>query len=180
MASTDQEILRLTTLVKELVDFSNPNRYHTQKRDIRAILLRAVELIGQSATRSQVTITTDIPEVLRPIFCDENQITEALLNILINAVQAMEGGGVLTVSASIETSPEGAGDQVCITISDTGPGMSRHQCDRVFERYYTTKPTGTGLGLAIVQRIVNSCDGVISVASIEGQGTQFILHFPVR
>jgi signal transduction histidine kinase/DNA-binding response OmpR family regulator len=180
LGSTEQEILRLTALVKELVDFSNPNRYHTQKRDLRAILLRAVELIGRSAIKNGITITTDIPPLLRPIFCDENQMTEAMLNILINAVQAMETGGTLTIAAEVEPSTDQAGDEVCVTISDTGPGMSRHQCDRVFERYYTTKSTGTGLGLAIVQRIVNSCDGVISVTSTEGEGTSFILRFPVR
>ncbi|HUU44341.1 MAG TPA: ATP-binding protein, partial [Acidobacteriota bacterium] len=179
LAATDEEIVRLAALVKELVDFSNPTRYRTERRDMRRILLRAIELIERSARKHRVELAVDIPQTLRPIFCDDNQLTEAFLNILINAIEAMSDGGKLTVTARVEPTHQNGGERVCIAITDTGPGMTERERDRVFERYYTTKSTGTGLGLAIVQRIVNACNGTIIAESAPGVGTTFHLRFPV-
>jgi two-component system sensor histidine kinase HydH len=180
LASTDEEIVRLAALVTELVDFSNPTRYRTERRDIRRILLRALDLIRQTTARNNVEVVTDIPASLRPVFCDENQMTEALLNIFINAIEAMGKDGTLTVSAAVEPDFPGGGDQIVITITDTGPGMTAHELDRIFERYYTTKAAGTGLGLAIVKRIIDSCEGIISPTSTPGAGTTFLIRLPVR
>jgi signal transduction histidine kinase len=180
LADTEREIVRLAGLVTELVDFSNPRRYRTHRRDPRPIILRAIDLAESSARRNRIEIRPDIPSTLPSIFCDDNKLTEALLNVLMNAVDAMSDGGTLTVLAYTEPGYNGGTDQVVIAIADTGPGLSQRELDRIFERYYSTKESGTGLGLPIVQRIVNAFDGQISVASTPGQGTTFTIRFPVR
>lgn len=180
LQATEQEVVRLAALVTELVEFSNPTRYRTERRDFRPILLRSIELIEQSAGKHGITVVTDIPPRLRSVFCDDNQMIEAILNILINAVEAMETGGILTIAAAVEPDPSGERECVVVTITDTGPGMARPELDRIFERYYTTKETGTGLGLAVVQRIIGACDGTIGARSTPGEGTAFTLRLPVH
>lgn len=180
LKSTEEEVVRLAALVTELVDFSNPTRYRTDRRDLRPIIFRAVGLVEQFAKKHDIEVEVRIPSVLRPVFCDENQITEALLNILMNAVEAMGKGGTLTVTATAEPVFPSGEEQVHITVADTGPGMGQAELARCFERYFTTKSTGTGLGLAIVQRIIQAHDGTITAESSPGQGTQFHIRMPVR
>jgi len=180
LEDAEQEVVRLATLVTELVNFSNPKRYRTERRDMVPVLNRAISLVRRAADRAKVSIECVIPDHLPPIFCDENQIIESLLNVLMNAIEAMSNGGTLTVRASLSSSTDGSPDLIDIAISDTGPGMTRAELARVFERYYTTKPSGTGLGLAIVQRIINSCEGTVTATSEPGIGTTFRIQLPVR
>ena len=104
LKSTEEEVVRLAALVTELVDFSNPTKYRTERRDLRPIIFRAVGLIEQAAKKHDVEVAVRIPSVLKPIFCDENQVTEALLNVFMNAIEAMEKGGTLAVTATAEPS----------------------------------------------------------------------------
>lgn len=180
LKSTEEEVVRLAALVTELVDFSNPTKYRTDRRDLRPIIFRAVGLIEQAAKKHEIEVAVRIPSVLKPIFCDENQITEALLNILMNAIESMGHGGTLTVTATSEPSFPTGEEQIQIVIADTGSGMGQAELARCFERYYTTKTTGTGLGLAIVQRIVQAHDGEVIAESNPGGGTKFCIRFPVR
>ena len=180
LKSTEEEVVRLAALVTELVDFSNPTRYRTERRDMRPIIFRAVGLIEQAAKKNDVEVAVRIPSVLKPIFCDDNQITEALLNVLMNAIESMSRGGTLTVTATSEPSFPTGEEQIRLVVTDSGPGMSPEGLARCFERYYTTKTTGTGLGLAIVQRIVQAHDGVVTAESAPGKGTSFCMRFPVR
>ncbi|MBI5866877.1 MAG: response regulator [candidate division Zixibacteria bacterium] len=180
LESADHEIVRLATLVTELVDFANPKRYRTERRDLGPILRRAVSLIDRAATKHGVTVTVDFPERLPSIFCDENQIIEAMLNVLSNAIDAMGKGGSLTVAASVDSAGTDGGQKLVISIRDTGQGMQKSELNRIFERYYTTKASGTGLGLAIVQRIIRAHAGEVRADSIPGKGTTFYLELPVR
>ena len=180
LRSTEEEVVRLAALVTELVDFSNPTKYRTDRRDLRPIIFRAVGLIEQAAKKNDVEVAVRIPSMIKPIFCDENQITEALLNIFMNAIESMTKGGTLTITASAEPLFPSGEEQIFVVIADSGPGMGSAELARCFERYYTTKTTGTGLGLAIVQRIIQAHDGDVTVESSPGQGTRFTLRFPVR
>ena len=179
LESTDHEIVRLATLVTELVDFANPKRYRTERRDPGPIVRRAVGLIERAATKHGITVTVDIPEHLPPIFCDENQIIEALLNVLSNAIDSMPNGGTLEVAAAQTTEADG-GQKLVISLRDQGHGMDPAELNRIFERYYTTKSSGTGLGLAIVQRIIRAHAGEVRAESKPGKGTTFYLELPVR
>ncbi|MEW5700702.1 MAG: GAF domain-containing protein [Candidatus Zixiibacteriota bacterium] len=180
LTATEEEVVRLATLVTELVDFSNPKRYHTERRDVRPLLLRALALIDQTARKRGIEIITNIPPALRPIFCDENQLTEALLNVLMNAIEAMTDGGRLTFTVTAEPEFPDGDEQITVAITDTGTGMTPAEVARCFERYYTTKSSGTGLGLAIVERIIRAHDGRIVAESTPGVGTTFRLRLPVR
>jgi len=179
LESTDHEIVRLATLVTELVDFANPKRYRTERRDPGPIVRRAVGLIERAATKHGITVTVDIPERLPSIFCDENQIIEALLNVLSNAIDSMPNGGTMEVAATQTTEADG-GQKLVISLRDQGHGMDSAELNRIFERYYTTKSSGTGLGLAIVQRIIRAHAGEVRAESRPGKGTTFYLELPVR
>ncbi len=180
LKETDKEIVRLATLVSELVDFSNPKRYRTERRDLAPALRRAASLVERTAKKNNIALSVEIPEQLPPIFCDENQIIEGTLNILMNAIEAMTDGGELDIKAEVCTSDNDDQKFLLILISDTGPGMNQSELARIFERYYTTKSSGTGLGLSIVQRIINSHEGTIHAESEPGAGTTFRVELPIR
>ena len=123
-----------------------------------------------------------------PVSVDVNQIKQVFLNIMLNAFDAMEAGGTLTIST--ERAPplnrsdltlDGSGDspRINIKFEDTGRGIDPDRLDRIFEVYYTSKSTGTGLGLPIAQQIVEKHGGVISVESTPGQGTCARIRIPL-
>lgn len=141
---------------------------------------RAVGLIERAATKHSIRISVDIPDRLPPIFCDENQIIEALLNVLSNAVDAMPNGGTLEVAVTLCAAGAGGSPKIVISVRDQGHGMEPGELTRIFERYYTTKSSGTGLGLAIVQRLIRAHEGEVRAESAPGKGTTFYLELPVR
>ena len=100
------------------------------------------------------------------------QMKQVLLNILLNGVEAMPDGGVLSINGHIT---EGT---LCLEISDTGEGLPEEEIPRIFDLYFTTKETGTGLGLSIVQRVVMEHGGWVDVDSIQGGGTTFRIYLP--
>jgi len=107
------------------------------------------------------------------IQADPEQIKRALQNLALNAMDAMPGGGTLHIRTRKYNG------SVILEVSDTGQGLTKEECDRLFTPYYTTKQHGTGLGLAIVQSVVSDHGGTISVASVPGGGTTFRIELPV-
>ena len=104
---------------------------------------------------------------------------EVMLNLFLNAIEAMPDGGELSVTGIIERPEHKKTDYLAVKISDTGVGIKKEKLSRIFERYYTTKDTGTGLGLAVVERIISAHNGTLKVDSTEGKGTTFTLYFPL-
>jgi signal transduction histidine kinase/DNA-binding response OmpR family regulator len=174
-----QELSRLSELVRELVDFSNPTRYQTEKKKIDEILDRATKLIQHDLKRSNIELETDFEENLPSVAINYNQIIEVFLNMFMNAIDAMEDGGKLTVRALRSADFEDGKSYVQIQIADTGKGIAAEDQERVFERYYTTKESGTGLGLSVVDRIIKAHNGKIELKSKAGKGTTFIISLPV-
>jgi signal transduction histidine kinase len=111
-------------------------------------------------------------ERLGPIAADPDLLHRALSNLVLNAMDAMPNGGTLTLRTRRENG------KVIVEIADTGSGLTREECERIFTPYYTSKQHGTGLGLAIVQSIVSDHGGRISVQSEPGRGTTFIVELP--
>jgi len=175
----NDEIHRMNELVRELVDFSNPNRYQTEKCDLRSIVKRAAELVGPDLDKTQITFESEFADVAWEVIVNKNQILEVLLNLYLNSIDAMPDGGVLSVRGLIETPAHKKEDYLALRISDTGTGVKQENLSKLFDRYYTTKETGTGLGLAVVERIVSAHSGTLAVESEEGKGTTFILYFPL-
>ncbi|MEW5795109.1 MAG: GAF domain-containing protein [Candidatus Zixiibacteriota bacterium] len=176
----EEEIHRMNDLVKELVNFSNPNRYETAKLDLRHIVQRASELVGPDLRKNRIEYSTDFSDGNWEIIANKNQVMEVFLNLFINAVDAMRDGGKLTVTGRIERPPHRHEDYLGIHVSDTGCGIKKEHLSRVFDRYFTTKETGTGLGLAVVERVISAHSGTLHLSSVEGKGTTVSVYFPYK
>jgi signal transduction histidine kinase len=131
--------------------------------------------------RGNVAVTVNVPADLPQIQADGHQLTQLLTNLLINACEAMEGNGRVTIAARPSRLDDGGAGQpaVLIEVSDSGPGMTAEVADRVFEPFYTTKAQGSGLGLAIVRKIVDAHDGRIDLQTAPGTGTVIRVTLPV-
>lgn len=131
-----------------------------------------------------IRYTQEVPSPCPEVMLDADRMTQVLLNLFLNAIQAMPGGGTLTTrirfqSRSGEEDAPGSGDILLLDIEDTGEGIPKDKIHQIFSPYYTTKARGTGLGLSLVQKIVEAHDGEIEVASTVGKGTRFTLHLPL-
>jgi signal transduction histidine kinase/DNA-binding response OmpR family regulator len=171
----EQEIFRLNELAKEIVNFSNPTKYELEKKDIRHTLDRALNLVKSDLDTRKIDLKIDFQEVPHA-FINENEIMEVLLNIILNAIEAMPEGGELGVSLKPHPEPKKGTHLLQIGIADTGCGIAPENLSRIFDRYFTTKKEGTGLGLAVVERIVKAHGGFVSVKSELGKGTSFFVN----
>lgn len=168
-----QEVDRLNRAITELLDFARPTDLKPVPTDIEPLISRSIQLIQQDAATRDVQIQKQIDDELCMTMIDPDRVTQCLLNIYMNALQAMPEGGHLNVGCRLEQS-----DQLCIAVSDTGQGIPPDQLNKIFDPYFTTKNKGTGLGLAIVHKIVEAHQGTILVESFSGQGTTVKLVFP--
>lgn len=175
----EEEIHRLNELVTELVDFSKPQKYETELRDIRAVIRRAAELIKPDMRKKKIKFSENFEDCNWEIPINKNQILEIFLNLFLNAIDAIDGSGEIKVTGKIGRPDFKKTDFLAVTISDTGKGIKKENLARIFDRYYTTKDTGTGLGLAVVERIIVAHGGTLTVASESGKGTDFTLYFPI-
>jgi signal transduction histidine kinase len=164
---------RLNTIVTEFLDFARPRQPKLREHDLQQILDQAIDFTRSMADKQGVEIETSYPDeaILREV--DHDMLYRAFLNIILNAIQAMEGGGTLQVEAKQEEQGE-----TTISFSDNGPGMSEEKAAQVFEPFITDKSKGTGLGLAITKNIVEEHGGEIRVESREHEGTRFVITFP--
>jgi len=175
----DRELLRLSELVKELVDFSNPNKYNMEKRRVEDVVEQVIKLTRSDAERNEVTINTELEENLPPVSLNFNEMMEVMLNLSMNALDAMNpDGGELSYRTSLFEDTKESVTYHRTDITDTGAGIEPEDIDRIFERYFTKKDTGTGLGLAVVERIVMAHNGKVVVDSKPGRGTTFSVLLP--
>ncbi len=169
-----KQIARLNTTLRELLDFSRQREPEIAPCAVCEIVKPMIGLIRPDAQKQHIQIVEQCPSDLPPICADAQQVQQAVLNILLNAVQAMPDGGTLTISAEAVSAPITA---VRIRITDTGVGIPRDHLPKIFSPFFTTKHRGTGLGLAITRAIVEKHHGIIAVESEAGRGTTFILEF---
>jgi signal transduction histidine kinase/DNA-binding response OmpR family regulator len=174
----EDEIHRMNELVRELVDFSNPNKYETERVDLRQVVARAAELVVPDMRKHGIEFTAEFKHANWEVIVNKNQILEALLNLFINAVEAMPDGGTLSAHGLVERPEHKKNDYLAVRIRDTGVGIKKENLSKIFDRYYTTKSSGTGLGLAVVERIISAHNGTLKVESTEGAGTTFTLYLP--
>lgn len=176
LASLEQEAMRLSDMVKELLDFSNPRKYERQPKDLAELVRRALKLVEGDLAKKKVKLELSLPENLPRVLANENEIVELVLNMVLNALESIPEGK--KISLSLNPVDCGAQKYVRLTVLDEGAGIAPENLSRIFERYFTTKESGTGLGLAIVDRIVKSHGGKIDVDSALGVGTTFKIDFP--
>lgn len=173
-----REILRASELVRELVDFSNPGKYQTEKKSILLPLEKALKLLGTDIQKNRIELVKSYPDNLPPIYINENELLEVFINVLLNGIESMQQGGELRVELERHYDPQRQDSFVEICIVDQGVGIAKENLDRIFERYYTTKDGGSGLGLAIVERIVKAHNGFLKVESRLNKGTRFFIYLP--
>jgi two-component system sensor histidine kinase/response regulator len=145
---------------------------------LRSPIAKAIETVQPHATRKDIEITESVTEPLAPVLGDEGSLTEALVNLVGNAVKYSHVGGKVMVSAGTEA------DGVVITVADNGVGIAPEDLPFVFDGFYRGKTaaaeTGVGLGLALARRIVEAHDGTVSVESELGKGTTFFIKLPAQ
>jgi two-component system, NtrC family, nitrogen regulation sensor histidine kinase NtrY len=169
------EIANLKSIIGRFSEFSKmpqPQRREVQVNDILRDVAQLFRAQLESPGRGKIACQLELDENLRPISVDPELLHRAISNLVLNAMDAMPGGGALF----LRTKPGDAG--VRIEVADTGSGLTPEECERIFTPYYTSKQHGTGLGLAIVQSVVSDHGGRISVQSKPGRGTTFAIDLP--
>jgi signal transduction histidine kinase len=172
MEVISNEILRLDRVVKTFLDFTRPVKLNLGEVGLEEFVHKVADLARPQAEAAGITMTVEPPLEPVSITVDMDLLKQAVLNIVVNAIEAMGSRGVLGFACAIR------GDDAELRISDTGPGIPPEVRDKIYNLYFTTKKGGTGIGLAMTYRIVQLHDGTIDVMSEPGKGTTFVLRFP--
>ena len=168
-------------IVQEVLEFVRPIRLQLERTPVAKAVQSAVQLADTKAQRGDISVDVRVPPGLPEIQGDHHQLTQLFTNLLMNAYEAMEGAGRVTVTAGAVRIDDGAEgrDAVRVELADEGPGIPQDVAERVFDPFFTTKPQGSGLGLAIVRRIVDAHDGSIDLRTTPGRGTMIRVTLPV-
>jgi signal transduction histidine kinase len=169
------EIARLDAVVQKFTNVMRPPEPTLKPVDLNGLLQDLPTLLDAEWRKKGITFTLDLDPVLAGVLGDEEMLRTALMNILLNAYQAMPAGGTVAISSAQEDHKF-----VTVSISDTGPGIPAEDIDKVFTMYYTTKAQGSGVGLPLVRRIVEMHEGDIEILSTVGRGTTVIIRLPLR
>ena len=153
--------------------FMRPEDLQLQAVRVSALLEETARIVAPDATASAVRVLVECPPGVPDVQGDPGSLRQALLNLAINACQAMPGGGTLRL-----TGRGLSGHRVALTVEDTGAGIPPEHLARIFDLYFTTKPGGSGIGLSMVFRTVQLHDGEIEVQSTLGMGTTFRIVLP--
>jgi len=168
-----QEVDRLNRAISELLDFAKPSEVKMKPTPLQPVLAHAIRLVQQDAEKKNIEIRFSPDPNLPPVRLDSDRFSQCILNLFLNAIEAMSGGGVLSVRSF-----SGGDHQVGLEIEDTGGGIAPEDLPKIFDPYFTTKPAGTGLGLAVVHKIIEAHHGSIRVRSTPGEFTRFSLFLP--
>ncbi len=168
------ETIRLNNIVLEFLDFARPQKVKLAPVDINSSFNQALLFIKPELTEHTIELETHFSAEIGMITIDPDHFYRALLNILMNAIQAMPDGGLLRVSTGIQKSD----GSVVLKIQDNGIGMSEEKVANIFKPFFTDKNRGTGLGLAITKNIIEQHHGTITVSSKENEGSTFIITLP--
>ena len=172
IARLQNECRRLKELSEDFLRFARLRELNVHSESILEIINEMVDFFGPTARVARIEIKTFLPSSLPPLRLDRELFKQALLNLMLNAEQAMPEGGELTLLARAED------HSVRLDVIDSGIGMSAESLARCFEPFHTTKPNGSGLGLPTTRRIVQMHGGRIDVQSEPGKGTQFTIRLP--
>jgi len=167
------EIYRLDRVVQILIDFTRPRDLHLEEIDLRRLLEDVVSLAVPDAEQHGVNVTCQLPPEPLSVRVDSDLMKQAILNVVLNGVQAMPQGGSLAVSARREE------EMILTEIHDQGGGIPHELQDKIFELYFTTKKDGTGIGLAQTFQILQWHYGSVDFESVQGRGTTFRLRLPL-
>src|SRR5690606_401043 len=172
-----EEVDRLDRVVGSVLDYARPSGGNPAPVDPNGVVRRTIQILSSDRERVSTEIVLELAEDLPRVQVDAEQLRQVIMNLVRNAIQAMNGGGRVVVRtrarsfARVRTEP--VQSWVELSVTDSGPGISQKVLNNLFVPFFTTKNHGTGLGLAISQRIVRNAGGSIEVQSHEGKGTTF-------
>ena len=180
LAVIETEIEQVNKIIKQFLDFARPRPPSLEPIDVRKVLEETLALIVYEMEAQEVSLEREYAPGLPPVPMDREQMKQVFLNLLLNAIQAMEQGGKLKVATALKHPVPGTnrGSFAKISFQDTGKGIPEDVKGKVFEPFYSTKEGGIGLGLSIAQRIVEEHGGEIGLESSPGKGTVFYLTIP--
>ena len=172
-----RETTRCRDLLRNLLDFSRENIPHKRLVSINTVISRTVSMIEKQIMLNRIRIELNLSESLPETMADANQFEQVIMNLLLNAAEAMPGGGTITAATEYDA-PE---DTIIVTVRDTGCGIPPENLDKIFDPFFTTREVGkgTGLGLAVCYGIVKKHNGRIRVSSEPGAGARFTITIPV-
>ncbi|HET9999286.1 MAG TPA: ATP-binding protein, partial [Ktedonobacteraceae bacterium] len=178
-----KEVERLDSIVRDLLLFSRPRSLHRVQCNVVEVCERVLSLLATRCAEAGVVVHR-VYLNSPPALVDIAQLEQVLLNLCINALQAMSEGGILTISCQIRQLPvmdtlTRVRNGLEITVSDTGTGIAWDQIERIFQPFYTTKAHGIGLGLPISRRLIEDHHGTLSVESQPGYGATFTIQLPL-
>jgi len=168
----ESETERLNRLVSAMLDSARPRTPIYSMLDIHELLKRAAALLGRQLADRGISVSFDLRATNPNVECDEEQMTQVILNIMMNALQVLDRGG------RIELRTRDSGNALAIDVADNGPGIAPHERAQVFDAFFFKREGGVGLGLAIVQQIVQAHGGSIEVAESEQAGALFQIRIP--
>jgi signal transduction histidine kinase len=168
-----QELNRIAGIVQRLLDFQRPKEGHRSAQEISSLLDEVLALAGKQLQQSSVTVELDTEIDLPPVLAVGDQLKQVFLNLVLNAVEAMPGGGVLRIHGWL------AEGLIQISFADSGEGISSDKMDHLFEPFFSTKHSGSGLGLAVSQEIIVQHGGSMAAANQSGGGAVFTVVLPM-
>ena len=174
LAIIHKEIQRLNRLLTNLLDFARPRKPEFQTVEPGRLFDAIINLTGHSARQKGIGISKDVPSHVPAFECDPEQLKQVILNLTINAVQAMTDPGEIVLSAQQN------GASVVISVRDRGPGIPQEDLDKIFDPFFTTKDAGTGLGLSVVHQIVTQHGGTVTAQRNTDGGMTFSLVLPLQ
>jgi two-component system sensor histidine kinase HydH len=169
----EREVTRLEEILAHFLQFAGRLRLERRPTDLNAVVSEVLDFITPSALQKKIELRHHLSPEVPPLLLDRDRVKQALLNLVLNALEAMPGRGELLVQTSVR------GGAVRVDVTDTGPGIPPEILPRIFEAYFSSKKTGTGLGLPIARRIVEEHGGILDVFTEVGKGTRFTLFLPV-
>jgi PAS domain S-box-containing protein len=184
----DEEAKRCQKIIRDLIDYARPKSADLCPTDIRQLVEKTISLVANRLYKQKVDSATQIEDNIPSLYADPQQLEQVLVNLYLNAIDAMPEGGKLTVGAALNPSLEGEGKRdgdgklkgVTIWVTDTGFGIEERDLAKIFQPFFTAKKKrGLGLGLPICDRIIRNHGGRIEVESRPGQGTTFKIYLPL-
>ncbi len=179
------ELERLETLVSEILDYASPSRGELSQRSLNDVVAATIRFVDKQCRESRITVESRLQEELPLVSIDSEKIRQALLNIILNAIQVMPDGGQLRLATRVADQDDKIPDSesndswLAIEIGDSGPGIADEEREQIFEPFYSKRSGGTGLGLSITQSIIAEHGGQIMVDGVEPHGTKFTIYLPI-
>jgi signal transduction histidine kinase len=169
------QVERITKIMNQLLTFARRCPLERRSMDLRRTIADCLEVVQERIAGHRITIETVFDDDMPLVYADPDQMSQVLLNLLINALHAMPNGGVLRITLSR------AGENLELLVADTGHGIAKSDLQKIFNPFFTTKEVGkgTGLGLTVVHGIVQEHGGSIEAESELGRGTSFMITLPL-